>query len=67
MPDTYTTVQGDTWDIIAMRKLGSEKLMHMLIEMNQQHRETVFFSAGTVLQLPVVTVSPAQPRPPWED
>lgn len=67
MPDIYTTVQGDTWDIVAKKAFGNEKLMHLIIEVNPQHRATVFFSAGIVLQLPVVTIAPAQPRPPWED
>lgn len=66
MPE-YTTVQGDTWDMIAKINLGSEKLMHLVMDLNPQHRQTVFFSAGTVLQLPVITVQAAQPRPPWED
>ena len=31
---TAKTKQGDTWDIIALRELGSELLMHELINVN---------------------------------
>ncbi len=49
---TITTVQGDTWDIIAKREYGNELLMDVLIKANIQHRKTVIFSAGVVLNVP---------------
>lgn len=51
---TYTTVLGDTWDLIALQELGSEWLFPLLIKENQAHRLTVKFSAGIVLNIPDV-------------
>ena len=63
----YTTVQGDTWDMIAYRRMGSEKLMDQLIDSNSEHRNIVFFSAGVVLEIPEIA-SPItiNPVPPWQ-
>ena len=65
--NTYTTSQGETWDIIARVLWGSEKLCHKLIEANPAHRGTVFFSAGTVLAVPEVETSKTVTSlPPWK-
>jgi hypothetical protein len=63
----HVTSQGETWDIIAHKKLGSEKLMNRLISVNPEHRNTVVFSAGTVLQIPEIQAPVANdPVPPWQ-
>jgi len=63
---TYTTTQGDLWDVIAKRTLGSEYYMSDLIEANPLHRETVIFSAGIVLNVPVLETPVSQNLPPWK-
>ena len=66
---TYRTVQGDTWDIVALKmypNLGGEKLMHCLLERNPAHRETVVFSANVVLQIPDVDIPVVASAPPWK-
>lgn len=66
---TYRTVQGDTWDIIALRmylKLGGEKLMDRLLEANPEHRSTVIFSADLLLQIPDVDIPVVSSLPPWK-
>lgn len=66
---TYTTVAQDTWDIIAKRVYGSEALMDQLIRANLQHRKTVFFSAGVVLNVPDIDTDSmefAENLPPWK-
>lgn len=65
MAKTYTTRQGDTWDMIAFRVYGDEKQMSVLIEANQQHRNVVFFSANVILNTPTVTTTSRAPLPPW--
>lgn len=65
MPNTYTTQQGDTWDIIAFKVYSDEKQMAALIEANQQHRNVVFFSANVILNVPTVTISNKATLPPW--
>lgn len=66
---TYRTVQGDTWDIIALRmypKFGGEKLMDRLLEANPEHRSTVIFSADLLLQIPDVDIPVVSSLPPWK-
>lgn len=65
----YETVSQDTWDIIAKRVYGSEALMDQLIRANLQHRKTVFFSAGVVLNVPDIDTESAEfaeNLPPWK-
>ena len=52
MPQTYTTIQGDVWDLIAYKLYGDEKYMKNLIEANWKHIDIVVFSSGTVLNVP---------------
>lgn len=66
MPKTYTTVQGDTWDMISLRVYGTEKHMGELIEANPAYRETVFFSANALLVIPEVTAALNSKLPPWK-
>ena len=66
MPKNVTTSQGDTWDIIAYRLYGDEKLAIRLLEANPEHAKTVFFSAGTSLRAPdVKPLKKKGPLPPW--
>lgn len=62
---SYVTIQGDTWDIIAFVQYGDEMQMHWLIEANPEHRETVIFSAGVVLDIPDLGTTARAPAPPW--
>ena len=67
MATTYTTVQGDMWDIIAKKRYGDEKQMHKLIEANPAHRDTIFFSAGVILSVPAVAINEiSRTLPPWK-
>lgn len=66
---TYRTVQGDTWDLIALRvypKLGAEKLMDVLLEANSAYRSTVIFPANIELTIPEVAEPIVYPLPPWK-
>lgn len=62
----YTTALGDTWDLIAYKMYGNERLMSVLIEANPQCRETVLFSADIVIQVPEVTTAATTSLPPWK-
>ncbi len=57
MAKTYFTVQGDTWDSIALKFYNNEKLMHCLLKANPKHLKTVVFSANVQLNIPKVDVS----------
>jgi phage tail protein X len=64
---TYTTVQGDMWDLIAYKVLGSESYMAELIDANPAHRETVIFPANVQLVIPDVnTTQTPSALPPWK-
>ena len=64
---TYTTVLGDTWDIIAFKIYSKEKYAKELIEANLEHVETVIFSAGIELTVPNIdTESDVLSLPPWK-
>ena len=66
---TYRTIQGDTWDLIALRmypKIGGEKLMDVLLEHNPEHIRTVIFSANIMLNIPDVDVPVISSLPAWK-
>lgn len=66
MTKTYTTVSGDTWDAIAYKMLGDETYTDKLITSNLQHRHTVIFSAGIVLDIPDTKTEVSAKLPPWK-
>lgn len=61
----YTTIQGDTWDLISYRVYGSNHHTKELIFLNSQHREISIFQAGVVLKIPEISVQAATSIPPW--
>lgn len=66
---TYTTKQGDTWDLIAYEQLGSEWFADKLISKNFFYSDQVIFSAGITLELPEITEEEKNNAqadlPPW--
>jgi phage tail protein X len=52
--NTYKTILGDTWDLIALKVYGTEKLFPLLMEANPSEIGTMIFSADTVLKIPPV-------------
>lgn len=62
----YTTVLGDTWDLIAYQLYGNEHLLSALIEANPQFRKMVIFSADMVIKVPEVTPAATASLPPWK-
>lgn len=62
---TYTTTQGDTWDLIAYDLYGAEKYMKLLIEANLPLSDTLVFSAGTVINVPDLPEDSKDDLPFW--
>ena len=62
----YTTIQGDTWDVIAFKLYGLESRMLQLMEYNPEHMHIVVFSAGIVLAVPELQEEAASDLPPWK-
>mgnify|MGYP001233819632 CR=1 FL=1 len=66
MAREYVTVQGDMWDSIAKKTLGSEYYMDVLMEANPDYRQIVVFPANVKLVIPdVETEETPDTLPPW--
>jgi phage tail protein X len=65
---SYTTISGDTWDIISYKIYGSCMYMALLMDENEKYAETVIFPAGIVIKAPEIEVSTemADTLPPWK-
>ena len=66
--DTIRTVQGDTWDVIALRVYGDERRAQELMEAreNVQLLDIQVFPAGVVVATPEVTdAAHAEDLPEW--
>lgn len=62
---SYTTIQGDTWDLIAYKLWGSEYLLPLLFEANPQCKDILIFEGGLLLNVPEVLVEDVTERPEW--
>lgn len=64
---TYTTIQGDMWDAIAHKAMGSTSYTDRLINANPKHHNVFVFPAGVVLNLPDAAADmDTAPMPPWK-
>ena len=62
---TYTTVLGDTFDKIALEQLGSEYLLPLLLQENQNYRDVLIFSAGVEIIIPDTDLDEYEAIPDW--
>lgn len=62
----YTTIQGDTWDLIAYKLYGDEYKMQDLIANNSKYIDVAIFSAGIILNVPEVETKVSSILPPWK-
>lgn len=67
MSKTYTTVQGDMWDLISYKVYGSERYVSTLLGANPEYAETVVFPSGAVLACPDVGTPVSRFLPPWKE
>lgn len=65
MTKTYTTIQGDMWDMIAKRLYDDEAALNVLLETNPAYIDTVVFPAGVVLVVPEYNAPATSILPPW--
>lgn len=63
---TYTTTQGDAWDMIAHKTLGSTAYTDRLIAANLEYRGIFRFPAGVTLRLPEIVEKADGVLPPWK-
>lgn len=67
---TYTTIQGDKWDSVCYKTLGSAAYVDRLMMLNPEYLGYYLFPAGIVLTLPEITVEDgvsASSLPPWKE
>jgi len=63
---TYTTIQGDMWDAISFKALGSTGYVDRLMMLNTEYIDRYMFPAGVVLTLPTILPDDLGPElPPW--
>lgn len=62
---TYTTIQGETWDNIALKVYGEERHADFLMENNYAFLDILVFSAGTILNTPALPKDRDGVLPPW--
>lgn len=67
MASTYTTSQGDTWDLMAYDLYGDEKYMHYLIEANWPLLDILVFSSGTPIVVPDIPEEAREDVPFWRE
>jgi phage tail protein X len=68
MADNYTTIQGDTWDLIAYNLWESSSYTGDLMSANLGYSDVAIFSAGVVLSVPDITIdTSATNLPPWKE
>jgi len=68
MADSYTTIQGDTWDLIAYNLWGNSSYTGDLMSANLGYSDVAIFSAGVVLSVPDITIdTSATNLPPWKE
>lgn len=61
----YTTMQGDTFDMLALDAYNDEFKAHLIIEANPQYAKVLVFDAGVKLKIPIIEEEAAASLPPW--
>lgn len=63
---SYTTKNGDTYDLLAIAAYNDEKMASYIIKANPQHMKTLVFEEGVVLKIPVLeNAQLPSTLPPW--
>ena len=61
----YTTLAGDTFDMIALDFYNDEFKAGELLRANPEHSGVLAFPAGVELNIPILEDMPAETLPPW--
>ncbi len=64
---TYTTVLGDTWDIIAKKVYNDEKYVDVLMRNNSSKLDICIFSAGVELSAPALSLVESEGEDTYPD
>lgn len=64
--DLIRTIEGDTFDRLALEFYNDEKKASLIIGQNLDHCDTLIFEAGVELRIPIVDdVELPETLPPW--
>lgn len=64
--NTYMTVDGDTFDMIALDFYNDEFKAHLIIQANPSYARTITFKAGVILKVPIIEEDRPSTLPPWK-
>lgn len=62
---TYTTIQGDMWDLIAFKVYGRENYISKLLAANENLKDIVVFPSGVEIICPASDAETSSILPPW--
>lgn len=62
----YMTMQGDTFDILALDAYDDEFKAHMIIQANPEYADVLIFDEGIKLKIPVIEDESIETLPPWK-
>ncbi len=68
MPDylEYETLDGDTWDSIALDFYNNEYYASKIMQANPDFIKTLIFNAGIKLKIPILEYAAPTTLPPWK-
>lgn len=62
----YSTVTGDTFDLIAFKVYGQSKMAKAIMDANPDYLDALIFSSNVQLHIPDVEVIEPSSLPPWK-
>lgn len=62
----YETVDGDTFDIIALSFYGNENYSTKILQANPTYVQHIILPAGITLKIPIIETTAASTLPPWK-
>lgn len=62
----YLTVEGDTFDIVALDMYDDEFKSHLIMQANPKYIHYIQLPAGVTLKIPIIEDEPADTLPPWK-
>lgn len=62
----YSTISGDTFDLIAFKVFGDCKFVSDILLANRDLLHTLIFSAGVQINIPAVERKTKSKLPPWK-
>lgn len=62
----YETIQGDTFDMIALDFYNDEAYASTIIQANPEYRNVIIFNAGVMLKIPIIEEDTPEMLPPWK-